>query len=466
MTLEERVRRLERLAIGETTTATEEIRRDLAAESEVCEHGVRLGGKCARCCEDCPYGRDAACHCGHGSLDHNSVAGRKCCQPGCLCRRFRPAEPRDSDVAALRSQVADLTRERDEARKYGADHSTRAIRLESDRDAALARAEKAERERDEARKQADSLADWRCDVTVALGRPQGAFYADVPKLIREMVATLAARDATIAEARGAILGARLHGTVIDPCWCTWGKASVPEAQHGDNCSRILAWLAGQPAPRPLDSIGAGIVQEQRAEIEGLRAEVARLKESLHDEAWMHAACLTIAESESVERADEPTFLNSPAMDAVRNLVRKAARFEGLRARCEAWMTAWERRDYWPELGVRLLADLRAGRAGVNDLCTVCDWPHPADKPHRYRIPCPDGRIGCAVAHYGPVDPNAVRAARDAVIEAAVRYVETEEADASAWPGGPDDWMAANAAAWDALKDARDRLLALDPRRQG
>lgn len=33
---------------------------------------------------------------------------------------------------------------------------------------------------------AKALNDWRADVTVALGRPGGAFYADVPKHIREM----------------------------------------------------------------------------------------------------------------------------------------------------------------------------------------------------------------------------------------------------------------------------------------
>ena len=101
---------------------------------------------------------------------------------------------------------------------------------------------------------------------------------------------------------------------------------------------------------------------------------------------------------------------------------------------------------------------------MNDLCTVCDWPHPADKPHRYRIPCPDGRIGCAVAHYGPVDPNAVRAARDAVVEAAVRRRIAERA----FRGGADP-----IGRWRAWKDAEvaedaavDRLLALEPRRQG
>lgn len=263
------------IGVEEAVSRLNAIRRDLAAESEVCEHGVRLGGKCARCCEDRPYGRDAACHCGHGSLDHNSVAGRKCCQPGCLCRRFRPAEPRDSDVAALRSQVADLTRERDEARKYGADHSTRAIRLESDRDAALARAEKAERERDEARKQADSLADWRCDVTVALGRPQGAFYADVPKLIREMVATLAARDATIAEARAHVAGVAAWMRQVGHEW--------PAINHETTCfccrkvGECEAWLAGQPVDDPAAESTATTIQYQRKKIEGLRAGVARLE---------------------------------------------------------------------------------------------------------------------------------------------------------------------------------------------
>lgn len=110
------------------------------------------------------------------------------------------------EAASLRAKIERL---RGELR--GADDEIK--HQVSERDAAIARAEKAERDLSVARGQAEALAKWRCDVTVALGRPHGAFYDDVPNLIREMASEhdsfryqLTARDATIAEARKRISG--------------------------------------------------------------------------------------------------------------------------------------------------------------------------------------------------------------------------------------------------------------------
>ena len=69
----------------------------------------------------------------------------------------------------------------------------------------------------------------------------------------------------------------------------------------------------------------------RAERDKARAEVERIMGLLHDKAWMLAACLTIAEGGSA-RANEPTYLNSPAMDAVRDVVRER---DSLRAERDA-----------------------------------------------------------------------------------------------------------------------------------
>jgi hypothetical protein len=94
---------------------------------------------------------------------------------------------------------------------------------------------------------------------------------------------------------------------------------------------------------------------------------------------------------------------------------------------------------------------------MNGWCQRCLLYHDSEQPCR---PFPVPARPSATEH-----AQQLAAARDAVIEAAVRYVETEEGDPRAWPGGPDDWMAANDDAYDALKEARDRLLALNPRSQ-
>lgn len=143
-----------------------------------------------------------------------------------------------------------------------------------DRDALRAQVADLERER-------DALVSWRCDVTVALGRPQGTFYADVPKLIREMVATLAARDATIAEARD----------IFERWLGPWAEAGNPDHLEVLEAA-TRAWLAGQPAgeaPVVLgpDQLGwsAGnttsppekAIESLEAERDAARAEVARLE---------------------------------------------------------------------------------------------------------------------------------------------------------------------------------------------
>jgi hypothetical protein len=84
-----------------------------------------------------------------------------------------------ADAAALREQIATL--EKDKAfLKEAADAFVQHVRVQADTiDRAEAQIATLEQEKEQ-------LSDWRCTVTAALQNPGGAFYADVPKLIREL----------------------------------------------------------------------------------------------------------------------------------------------------------------------------------------------------------------------------------------------------------------------------------------
>lgn len=65
---------------------------------------------------------------------------------------------------------------------------------------------------------AKALNDWRADVTVALQRPGGAFFDDVPRHIRQLVADLAAAESSLAALRQGLelIRSRANGCQLQP----------------------------------------------------------------------------------------------------------------------------------------------------------------------------------------------------------------------------------------------------------
>lgn len=341
MTLEERVKRLESLM---TTSSQPEavslhtaIRRDLAAEEAAPKVATAPPLP-----HESPFAQDIRD--AHAALDLMLVPGR-CVMTvpqriAALRERLAAEEASTLDEAAsLRAQVADLTREVDAWKVKHAGAETRARLLFDAKNAAIARAEKAERWRDEAQR-AKYGTPCRCESWIEEARisEERAIKAE---------SALTARDATIAEARKRIseIASWLRDNGHNWPW--------PEG-HSSICFCCVqvrecdAWLAGQPAPAAKPTTVALEVHEAMiGELRNLRAEIARLT----DENMQLA---------NYEEAYRETEMQRDTARA------EVARLEGLCKRCEVWFTWWmdDRRAFnHPEESSAILADLRAGRAG-------------------------------------------------------------------------------------------------------
>ena len=69
---------------------------------------------------------------------------------------------------------------------------------------------------------------------------------------------------------------------------------------------------------------------------------------------------------------------------------------------------------------------------MKDRCYECDLPHEHGEPHMYRVACPDGRPGCATAHYSAQKPDSLATLERAVIDAAVEARRMRTAGAMAY----------------------------------
>jgi hypothetical protein len=126
-------------------------------------------------------------------------------------------------------------------------------------------------ERDAARAEVKALEDWRADVTVALQRPGGALFADVPKHVRDLVGErddlkrqLYAGQPRIATRCPACGGSTLfvgHGGHL-----TCSRLECPNPSVADEIKRIADQLAEATEWRPMrEHIAAPTIVAWRGE---------------------------------------------------------------------------------------------------------------------------------------------------------------------------------------------------------
>lgn len=213
---------------------------------------------------------------------------------------------------ALRTQVADLTRE------YDAIIEGQQAYLAT----VLARAEKAER-------QITAIQTVLSPLT--LGGTTNADVADVVNSLvanrNGVIATLASRDAALAEERKKRAGAE-HA--ISDLVATQQRMESTIAEARALAERLIRWRT--------------VLDTKRESIDDIIPDVR---------AWL-------AEQPGVATKPKPAYIAQRDLDAVR---AEVARQGALLARCEAWIE-WQlsTKCATPGAGTALLADLRAGRA--------------------------------------------------------------------------------------------------------
>lgn len=216
-------------------------------------------------------------------------------------------KPIPTRIRFLVAEGKRLRAERDETRGEAARARANEIQMHTERDTAR-------RERHETWENAARIVE----AHIITGRAWTEEQEQAAKMLMDVAAAIRAR----AVADGKAGGEPAPTESANAKRLTIREAARNRQPLGGADAQALEGALAQ-ADRERDSL--------RAERDKARAEVERIMGLLHDKAWMLAACLTIAEGGSA-RANEPTYLNSPAMDAVRDVVRER---DSLRAERDA-----------------------------------------------------------------------------------------------------------------------------------
>lgn len=345
MDIEARVRRIERWVIGDRDGVRDAIRRDIAAEEAASMEAKR------------PDPERLASILTDNIMERDMLIAH-CCD---LIEKSGAAKP---TMSAL-------------------DEGVRA--LIADRDAAIARAEKAERER---------------DAAVLAQNDKDRALCQALRIRDELRAQLTARDATIAEARKRISGIASWLRDNGHNW-PW-----PEG-HSSICFCCVqvrecdAWLAGQPAPAAHSCEAAEkVIEHLEAELAAARAEIALLTEQLA----------------------EVTGANDLNRIALRNARAEVARLEGLRAQCETWLELLSQRPTTPTGGFGRPFARPPRREGCDmRLDVICACGHRRGA-HYYddAEACSDCSCLRFVTRESAAHAQSLAAAEKAVVDAAVR----------------------------------------------